>query len=69
MDLFCSLSYLQQPAILPLSEAQNIVQRLPPYLKYILILCSDLRLGLPSDLFPSDFAATSSYLILATSHF
>jgi len=67
MDLSCSLPYLQEPTILPFSETRNIVQIFAPCLRSILILSSDLLPDLSSALFPSDFDATSSYLILATS--
>jgi hypothetical protein len=54
----CSLSLLSQHFMEPEGSVPNS-QELS-----ILILSTHLRLGLPSDLFPSDFPSSSLYAIL-----
>jgi hypothetical protein len=45
----------KSPTMVPILSQINPVHTTPSYLRSILILSTHLRLGLPSDLFPSGF--------------
>jgi hypothetical protein len=55
MEHEASLPCSQKHAICPYPEPDKFVHTHPISLKFILILFSSLRLGLPSGLFPSTF--------------